>query len=919
MMACGPTDAPHVASPSRPPAIARKEVLAVDHEALARVAQENGILDVAAEHLRLVFEKQQSASSKLAFGRALADAWAFERARTLLGDDPSVPGGDLRALEPDADAIERMTQALASHDAKRERDELPATVNPRSAPLVLELVGRLHWALGELVLARKAWARARSRIDASGGRIGMLANAAGAVEALDFHDGRMLVARSRERYLVGGYQSSRTHTVWIEEYAMGDADPLLRWPIGNVAALAVSADHAAVALADHPVEDVSGPLPETARVFDARTGREVAHWAAPDVGNWSKPTNVMHFAAGTLFASHEHDVVAWDLLTQPGQVMRTLPIKGTTQSAIHAYGVSQPIPTTYPSVPSVIDVARDGTVVVGASDGAIWIWPSGNKPAFHFDSASAPPVDERDAMKRQPLALYGGGSSSLLVATGDGAVTRWDVTTRKHRPVVDGRCTEKELGNGAYGPPTPDTLVSCASARNAAFSPDGSRVIFASLMGGPRVRDTKTGAPLATFDTLASDAMTFTDDAGTSAWLGGVDGTIDRWDTQTGERTASLSQGGINGFLKSLSPDGRFVVVMDGGGGYHMASKLQIRVWDVAAHHVVEGLPADLVDASVVDASTLLVTTRSGAFLFDLGTRKHIAELGSSESSYVVSAERNRIVSMRGGREIVVRDVSGGLWRVVREVDVGAMVWGLALDRGAHTAATRSEADELVVWDLDAGRALMRMPAPHDPVLALSPDGRSVMWRSGPKDIVVTSVDDKHEIARLTTKDLAPNQDYNPIDACAFASDTEALVVGPGEPGYSRVFRWTIGGKARGTELQVLTGERIETWPSGVAAIYDRNDSVHLLRMADSVLLASVYATRGGGFLAMSREGAVDGSPEGRSAAITLVDGSDARAGMSSWLGWDRFEIADLIPRTARGEVVHPPIAGLVLRSDTLK
>lgn len=913
--ACGPAPESHLAT-SEPVPIATPTKKGADHEVLARLAKERGVLDVAAEELGRAYEASKTVEAKRAFGVALAEAWAFERAREALADSPDelakLPA-DASPIEPDAERIERVLSALAKRDGKAAREEIAPLVNPHAPPLVLELAGRARIVLGEPVEARRAFARARSRIDAAGGKIGMVATVAGAVDTLAKRGDRLLVARARERYLVGGYQSSNTHTMWVESYAIGDPDPLVRWPTGNTAGgVAVSADGHTIALADTPIQDLlaaSNRIVQSARIFDARTGRETSSFGVSSV------RNVTFGGPSTLLVGEEHDVALTDFLGHPS---RTLAITGSTPSMMYAYrtnGTDDAIPTTYASQPATVLAAPNGTIAVGASDGAIWIWPSGNKPPFTMKPAPVTQVEQRE-WPRQPLVMrFDASGGAVIVAGADGGVTSWDLTTRKARVLVAPKCTDQEIANGFYGSNiTPLLLAQCAQARSAGLSPDGSRAIFASLMLGPRVRDTKTGEAIAMLDTLEADAMAFDDAAGTQAWLGGVDGTIDHWNTQSGERIESLAQGGIAGFVQSVSSDGRFVVTMTPNTGYRKTVTPQLKVWDTTAHAPVATIAADLTQVHFISGSIAQVTTRShGAFLFDLVANKRVHDLAPDDWYVLANESHDRFISLRAPQKIVVRDMRGQL----REIDTGARADAIAIDRAARVVCTITDGSELACWNVDDGRELMRIPAGRGSMLAVSPEGKSVAWRSDAKTLVVTAIDDHHEIARLTSKDIQPAQDYSPIRGIVFTNETHALVIGPGGPGYERVYRWTVGEThVMGTELQVLGTERIELSASGIATIYDRNDSAYLVRASDGVLLASVHATRAGGWLAMSRDGAVDGSLEGRSAAVTNVEG--ASAARSSWLGWDRFEVPDLLAQSARGANVMPPMPALVARTVTL-
>ncbi len=914
---CGPLPQPASVRESAPASV--PSAASSDEAVLARLAKERGVLDLAAEHARRAYENKKTADAKRAWGVALADAWAFERAREVLADFPEelakVPD-DSGNVAPPHEVIDRVLVALGRRDGKTAREAIAPLVTPRASPLVLELAGRARLLLKEPIEARRMFARARSRIDASGAHIGMLATAAGAVETIAERGGRIFVGRARERYLTGGYQSNGTHSMWIESYAPGDAEPLLRWRTGHFRSLSVSLDGNSIAIADTPISDgiVTSSAPQTtARLFDANLGRETSSFPTQNV------RSVDFGPSSELLVSDERDVLVTDAF---GRVARTLAITGVTPTIVRGYSThpnrNADAITSYPSRATSVAYASDGAIAVGASDGNIWVWPSGNKPSFVLkplpDPAPRDPTIEPH--DRQPLVMRF-VASTLVSASADGAVTSWDLATRKSKTLVQPKCTEQEFGHGVWAtaPMTPDVLARCAESRNAGISGDGSRAVFAGMMSGARIRDAKSGDAVSMLDTLESDAIEFDDASGKTAWLGGVSGTIEHWNTTTGERIESLAQGGVAGFIQTVSEDGRYVSVMEASTGFHQISPPRLIVWDTTAHAVAPNFPSDASLVKFLSGSVAQITTRAhGSAVFDVATNQRLFDLAPDEWSVMVSDSHERYVSLRSRQKIVVRDTHGAL----REIDAGGHVDVLAIDRGARVVAALTDGGatgmtgEVAVWSIDDGRELFRIPAMRGSTLAVSPDGRAIATSTDGKTIVVTQVDDHHEIARITTKDLSPAQDYSPMRAVAFASENDLLVVGPGEPGFERLYRWRIGQKSVATDLQILSGGRIEISPAGIATLYDRNDSAHLVRASDGVLLASVYATLGGGFLVMSREGAVDASsPEGQAAAVTNIDGQ-ILAGRSSWLGWDRFAVSDLLSRASRGELVAPPMPALI-------
>ena len=99
--------------------------------------------------------------------------------------------------------------------------------------------------------------------------------------------------------------------------------------------------------------------------------------------------------------------------------------------------------------------------------------------------------------------------------------------------------------------------------------------------------------------------------------------------------------------------------------------------------------------------------------------------------------------------------------------------------------------------------------------------------------------------------------------------------------------------------------------------IFDRNDTMHLVRLDDGKLLASVYGARGGGWVAQSARGAVDGPEAAHGAFIAFTEGLNQSFGFGASMAWDRFHVPGLLGRAACGELVLPPMSGVLRQTET--
>jgi hypothetical protein len=447
-------------------------------------------------------------------------------------------------------------------------------------------------------------------------------------------------------------------------------------------------------------------------------------------------------------------------------------------------------------------------------------------------------------------------------------------------------------------------------ARAGSFSPDGSHVLIVGTMMGSRMRRGTDGAPLAVLRTLLNDASAFAGPAGDHLWLGGVSGEVERWRTRSGEFRQQLPQGGVKGHLVGLSRGGRFVAVLETSErGAQFERRPLLRVWDTRQRRRLNAIPADLGMVAFAADRPLLAGIRQHELqLWDLvtGRRQAAVDVGTM-GSLTLCATGQRFAFIDADA-VLVRSIR----RVLGRFDAGGPVWGLALSRDGRRLATANEQGQVRVWSVDDRRQLASLAAQPGSV-ALSADGSRLAVRAANNELRVLKVDGGQELGRITSGDIAPEQDYMPLRGAAFLpAGDELLLTGPGAPGYERVYRWRPGGRAQPTQLQVLTSQRFVIGERGVAFVFDQNDTVHLLQIERGTLLASIYATREGGWVAQSAAGAVDGPVSARGALLTFVEGLSPPRGYAWWASWDRFHAPGLVEQAAQGQLVAPPMAGVL-------
>jgi WD40 repeat protein len=752
--------------------------------------------------------------------------------------------------------------------------------------------------------------------------MGMLVTGLSHVSFVATDAGRVLVDQARERRLVGGAPSPEEESDrvrhWIEVYAPAVTEPLVRWPVGYPSAVALSEDGARLALVDQAERITFAPVAYTFRRFDARTGRALSAEPASEVlGLQFGPPDKTLFAlthSGTK-DSIEGRLELWD---DDGHVQAQYGVAGRTPSEVRVYPghggrLHDTLATEVPSLPVSVASTPD-VLAAGSSDGAVWVWrrtEGAPRTLAHWKPART--VEEVSA--HMPLALaFEAAGKELLVAYGDGTLVRWDVGAQRELFVAGGACKGLKLSAENHE----NDGARCARTLRAAFSPDHSRVLLVGSLS-TRVRS-RDGEPISVLPVGTSPAASlsgqvgFEDGAGRHVWVGNNDEPLGFWDTSTGKKLSSLAQGGVSGSLYALSGDGRYVVTRAAPPPFGSG---RLRVWDSALRtEVAAAVPSDAREVTLAakSATLLFLPAQSPVVtLVDLADGKPATIFAApGEGQFFLSPDARRAVSVGDdGKALIVRDLPQGR----RLIELGGRALDIGVDREARHAVTRTSADVIRVHDLDDGRCLLEIAAPRDSrtELALSPAGKKFVYRDGPGNFVTVSVEDGKARPLLTREQKLK------VAAAKFLTEDELLLVGSEYP-YS-IHRLARDGTLQRTELSPNRCAHIAAASSSVAAVYDcagvYEDMVHLLR-ADGTLLATVYATSGGdGWIAQSRDGAIDGSDEGRSALLTDVGGRPASA-FSSFMGWDRFEVRRLLERAARGERVAPVFPASVASTEAL-
>lgn len=130
---------------------------------------------------------------------------------------------------------------------------------------------------------------------------------------------------------------------------------------------------------------------------------------------------------------------------------------------------------------------------------------------------------------------------------------------------------------------------------DAAFSPDGRRLVTAATVPGLMVWDAQSGAPLTTIpDYDAASAALFTPD-GRRLISGSADGVVTVWDAARGEELMTLNGHNDIIFDIAITRDGQTIATASQDG--------QVKLWDAAAGTELASLDAHQAGAQGVDFS----------------------------------------------------------------------------------------------------------------------------------------------------------------------------------------------------------------------------------------------------------------------------------------------------------------------------
>ena len=336
-----------------------------------------------------------------------------------------------------------------------------------------------------------------------------------------------------------------------------------------------------------------------------------------------------------------------------------------------------------------------------------------------------------------------------------------------------------------------------AQVRSASFSPDGARVVTWAIDATAKVWDAKSGTELLTFKGGASSAS-FSPD-GSRIVTGSVDQTAAQlWNAKSGARLFTLRGHTDRVTSASFSPDGSRIVT----GSVDQTAM----VWDAqtrAELSTLKGHTGQVWSASFSPDGSRIVTgsadktakvwdAKSGAELFAL--TGHTDWVWSAS----FSGDGSRVVTASQDHTARVWDANSGAGLLaLRHTD---RVWSASFSPDGSRVVTASDDQTAKVWDPKSSAELLALKGHTDRVnsASFSPDGSHVVTASNDRTAKIWDATSGAEL--LTLKGHTDR-----VNSASFSSDGSRVITGSS-------YNFPKGGTAKvwdaksGAELLTLKG-----------------------------------------------------------------------------------------------------------------
>jgi len=589
---------------------------------------------------------------------------------------------------------------------------------------------------------------------------------------------------------------------------------------------------------------VSGSWDNTARVWEAFTGREVARMThdnfvvsvafSPDgkyivSGSWDKTARVWEMATGNEVARMTHDGAVVSVAFSPDGKHVVSGSRDNTARVWEVFTGREVARMTHDNLVVSVAFSPDGKYIVSGSwdkTARVWEMATGNEVARVTHS------DKVRSVAFSPDGKYVASGSE------DRTVRVWKADTGQETARL-----------------THDHWVT-----SVAFSPDGKYIVSGNLDNTSRVWETATGKEIARM--THDDAVVSVDFSPDSTYV--VSGSDDRtarvWEAATGREIARMTHDGVVHSV-AFSQSGKYVV---SGSGDKTA-----RVWEASEGKEVARVIHDSMVTSVAfspdgnyvvsgsgdDTSGKYVFSGSGGRtirVWEAATGIEIAHMthDGPVTSVAFSPDANYVVSGSWDWTARVWEVSTGQ-EIARMTYFRGGVSSVAFSPDGRYVISGSDDKTARVWEALTGKEVGRMT--HDGRvyrIAFSPDGRYVVSGGEDQTARVWEATTGKEIARMTHN--------NVVLSVAFSPDSKYVVSGSGD-GTTRVWEATtgkavarVGDASNGWVWDVAfspDGKYVVSEGFGTVRVWESSTGNVVARMIHDRVVNSVAFSRDGKYL----------------------------------------------------------------------
>jgi WD40 repeat protein len=383
---------------------------------------------------------------------------------------------------------------------------------------------------------------------------------------------------------------------------------------------------------------------------------------------------------------------------------------------------------------------------------------------------------------------------------------------------------------------------------SAAFSPNGQRIVTASWDKTARIWDSESGAQLNVLkgheDVVVGAAFNYD---GKYVITASSDKTVRVWETETGATFAVL-RGHENEIVAAgLSPDGTLIVTA--------STDKTARLWSI--NQITESLvfknryPLNSATFSPDGKRIVAASYRdtSHTEVWDLENRR-IVEVEISGGTAAFSPDGRYILGPSRGSSATIWDAQTGEPIVIFKGHESE-VFAAAFSRDGRRVITGSNDGTARIWDAETGRSIGILSGHEEPV-------RSVAFSPNGKRLVTTSLD---HTARVWDADnfrtlavLSGHEDY--IGSAAFSPDGK-LVVTASEDGTARIWNADTGAQIASLQHKAQVHTAVFS-PDGRWLLTANGDAT--ARLWDAHQLVQIAIFRGHGHTVNSASFSLDGS-----------------------------------------------------------